>query len=148
MSEAQNKHEPMSEPNVSSGLEGLLANPELLRTLSTLIGKMSGGKNEHTQVSADAAPVSADGLSSLLSNPEMMEKLPEVIAAIKPIMGTVTAPPVAENKQEGNLPVNERERSRDQLLLSLKPFLSKNRCDAIDTMLRIATLSHVFQQLK
>ncbi len=146
MSEEQNKREAMPEPNSSPGLEGLLANPELLRTLGTLIGNLSGGKNESTQ--ATAPPVSADGLSSLLSNPEMMEKLPQVIEAIKPIMGTVTAPPVAENKQEGIVPTNDRERSRDQLLLSLKPFLSKNRCDAIDTMLRIATLSHVFQQLK
>ncbi|MBQ9806519.1 MAG: hypothetical protein IJW49_08460 [Clostridia bacterium] len=152
MSEEQNKSGSAPESNGSQGLEGLLSNPELLRTLGTVIGNLSGGKNGNNQALAESVPaaasVSADGLSSLLSNPEMMEKLPEIIATLKPIMGNISAPPAAESKKEETAPSNDRDRSRDQLLLSLKPFLSKNRCDAIDTMLRIATLGHVFQQLK
>lgn len=155
MSEEQHKSGTAPESAFPQGLEGILANPELLRTLGTLIGSLSAGKNEKSQPisedsppSAPASALPADGLSSLLSNPEMMEKLPEIIATLKPILGSNASPVMATNDREKKHPTEKREHSRDQLLLSLKPFLSQNRCEAIDTMIRISTLSHVFQQLK
>ena len=155
MSEEQRKSTTASESLFPEGLEGILANPELLRTLGTLIGSLSAGKSEKSEpVSEDLpspSPVSSiptDGLSLLLSNPEMMEKLPEIIATIKPLIGNGAPPVSGSGDREKKTSVGKRDHARDQLLLSLKPFLSQNRCDAIDTMIRISTLSHVFQQLK
>lgn len=155
MSEEASKVEAVPANNPPQGLEGLLANPELLRTLGTLIGNLSQGKGDSP--TADSVPTStgspqsapsADGLSALLSNPEMMEKLPQIISVLKPMMGNATVSSKESSTTEVTPASAERELPRDRLLLSLKPFLSQSRCDAIDTMLRIAQLSHVFQQLK
>ena len=149
MTEEQNNSRSAAKSNSFQEPRGLFSNPESMQALGALIEKLSGETNRGTvsQTIPDSK-ASADGITELLSNPELMKKLPEIIAAVKPIMGNLAAAPTSEQKREDNAPSNSRDRSRDQLLLSLKPFLSKNRCDAIDTMLRIATLSHVFQQLK
>ena len=130
-----------------------LINPDLLRTLGALLGSSSpngAAKAQATENNAESnnvatptsAPVGSDGLSALLSNPEMMEKLPQLISVIKPMMGTIPPPQTAQPK------VSSPDAQRDQLLLSLKPFLSKKRCEAIDNMLRIGKLGSVLQGLK
>lgn len=129
-----------------------LINPDLLRTLGALLGSSSpngAAKAQATEHNAESnnvatptsAPVGSDGLFALLSNPEMMERLPQLISLIKPMLGTVT-PTQADQKSS----VTESE--RDRLLLSLKPFLSQKRCEAIDNMLRIGKLGSVLQGLK
>lgn len=139
---------PEAEPNNRpAGIESLLSNPELLRTLGSLIGNFSKPKATEEAAPASAAVPSADGLSALLSNPEMMEKLPGMIATLAPVMSGLQSP--ARTETEKNAPAHaNRAGCRDQLLLSLKPFLSQKRCDAIDTMLRIAALSQVLGQMK
>ena len=118
--------------------------PELLGLLGSLLGSVKPTpQTASSSVStSDTAPMPADWLGTLLSNPEMMEKLPQMIAVIKPMLASMPSP----KKEE---PTNDsKEHARDRLLLSLKPFLSKSRCDAIDTMLQISRLGNVFQQLK
>lgn len=158
MSEEAKKTDSTALKKSAAGIEGLLANPELLQTLGTLIGNMSGSKSTAPESAKEAtaapsspspAAVGTDGLSALLSNPEMMEKLPSIIATLKPMLGGLQPSNVTE-AGKGELPLARDDRAgcRDQLLLSLKPFLSPGRCDAIDTMLRIAKLSRVLGQLK
>ena len=77
----------------------------------------------------------------MLSNPEMMEKLPSIMAALGPMLASRPSNPTAPPQKPG--PSNDR----DRLLLSLKPFLSPARCEAIDTMIRIAGLGQVLQQM-
>jgi len=146
----------MSEQSINAeggtprGLESLLANPELLRTLGSVIGGLSKASSEPTDTDTESTPAaalpapppqSADGLSSLLSNPEMMEKLPSIMAALGPMLASRPSNPTAPPQKPG--PSNDR----DRLLLSLKPFLSPARCEAIDTMIRIAGLGQVLQQM-
>ena len=86
-----------------------------------------------------------------------MAKLPAVIAMLRPMLegnaeattkdlteeraitagADVTPPPVKPSQ----------ERCRKDLLLALKPFLSKERCEAVDMILRLSTLGALLKQL-
>lgn len=152
MSNAANTPEEKSGAPNTSGIEAILSNPAILRTIGTLI---NGAKANDTDTSQNpvntvadtennTVPASADGLSALLSNPAMMEKLPQMIAWLKPMMESAI-PQVPKDQSAESL---KPELCRDQLLLSLKPFLSPSRREAVDTLIRIAKLGTVFQQLK
>ena len=145
MSEERTKTEAAASKDPPAGIEGLLASPELLRTLGTMIGNFS--KPKDTSGAPAPTPPPNDGLSALLSSPDFMEKLPGIIETLAPVISGLQAPPHAEPPKSVPAPT-DRSGCRDQLLLSLKPFLSQKRCDAIDTMLRIAALSQVLGQMK
>ena len=141
-----------NEPNTSeekkgtpplAGLEGLLSNPALMRTIGSMLGASAQTATDPQKQSNDAAHVSADGISAVLSDPAMLEKLPQMIAVIKPML-EYAVPQQTPEKPSNTSP----DACRDQLLLSLKPFLSPSRCEAVDTILRIAKLGTVFQQFK
>lgn len=135
----------MAESNTTpsaEGLEKLLANPDLLRSIGSLMGAAS---------SAETPPV--DGLSRVLSDPTLMAKLPQVIEMIKPVLQneTPTTPPEAPSGESVPTiahPGAPRRNCRDDLLLALKPFLSPERAAAIDTLLRLGQLGSVLQALK
>ena len=80
-----------------------------------------------------------DGFSSVLSNPEMMAKLPQVMALLKPMLGE-------SNPQTPTKPPS-REEERDRLLLSLRPFLSKERQELLESLLKLSKLGEVLKQL-
>ena len=129
----------------------LLSNPDLLRRVGSILGgvaqngenRTDGVQNEETSIKAAPAsstPPATDGLASVLANPELMEKLPSVIATLAPMLGSIQPPKPHE--------VSTPSGCRDQLLLALKPFLSPERRQAVDQILRLALLGSVFGQLK
>ena len=66
--------------------------------------------------------------------PDLLGKLPALFSALGPMMG---------GKDAGG--------ARDQktaLLLALKPYMSPQRCDAIDKLIMFGKLSQIMQQLK
>ena len=142
-------------------LSGLLSDPQALNRIASLIRSATEGASSGEEASLekfdlahsdlpvqDSTPaarvVSTDGLAAMLSDPAMLEKLPQMIAVIKPLLGSLSAsaPP------KENVPAHDPATCRNNLLLALKPFLSPHRRDAIDTMLRISHLGNVFSQLK
>ena len=72
----------------------------------------------------------------------MLEKLPQILSVMTPLL-SAAAPKPPQSKQEMSL-----QDCRDNLLLALKPFLSGERRDAVDTIIRISKLGTVFRQLK
>lgn len=134
-------------------LGALLSNPDLLRRVGSILAnatqngeKRANGEQKEEKstdvptVSASSNPPSTDGLAAVLSNPAMMEKLPAMMATLAPMLGSLPQPP----KNEPASP----SACRDQLLLALKPFLSPDRRNAVDQILRLAKLGAVFGQLK
>ena len=79
----------------------------------------------------------------MLGDPALLEKLPQIMATVKPLLATLPTTPPAQAAEPKSLPA-----CRDHLLLSLKPFLSPTRRDAVDTILRIARLGEILGQLK
>ena len=153
-------------------LGSLLSNPELLRNVSALLNHTSGtdaAPSAPPPTSADTAEtatpvatipdapptVSPDALNDVLNNPALMAKLPQVIELLKPMLSVNGGE--KEHPAEAAVPASSshvgskrrgREDCRDELLLALKPFLSPERCEAIDAIIRIARLGNVLKSLR
>lgn len=153
MSEEQAQHSE-SMPPIAQMLNGILSDPEKMKQIGAIVGALSSTPlpsipTDTPEKPADSAPLSAesifggDGIASLLKNPDVLEQLPQILSVMKPLLASM--PPL-------NPPQNKKEPSaqdcRDNLLLALKPFLSSERRDAVDTLIRISRLGTVFRQLK
>ncbi len=133
---------------LSDALSNLLSDPQMMEKIRSIAGQLSSQPTtpatEDLSVAASANQPTSDGLASVLSDPELMAKLPQMMAMLKPML--------AANGNLEKSPPQNRPRStedcRNDLLLALKPFLSPERCHAIDTMLRIAKLGTVIRQIK
>ena len=144
--------------DASALLGKLLSNPDLLRNLSSVLGATSGsgGGGGQTVSEPQAAPslmnneTVTEGISRVLSNPEMMAKLPDVMKMLAPMMqGAQSAAPAIAPASVAVSHGDERDKRgcRNDLLLALKPFLSPERCRAIDMLLGLSRLGDVLQKM-
>ena len=152
--ESKNVNETVNEPTPPTP-ENSPLNPELIRRVASMLasgvdaphGAQDALEPTENRTEGAAAP-NTDALSAFLSDPALLQRLPQIIAVIKPLFSASFSPPPT-NSTEPPAPQKGRiENNRDRLLLSLKPFLSPSRCEAIDTMLRLAQLGELFGQLK
>ena len=143
--EQEHLSQSQSEASPLSGmLSSLLSNPEMMEKLRAMVGQLpSVGEPPAPSVSEPSPPpIPTDGLAAVLSDPKLMSELPQIMTMLRPMLGA--APTVSPSpKKERNA-----EDCRNDLLLALKPFLSPERCRAIDTMLRISKLGTVIRQIK
>lgn len=142
-----------ADPNALLG--SLLSNPDLIRNISSMLGKSGEGTAEQgIQTPSSASTLNneavTDGISRVLSNPEMMAKLPDVMKMIAPMMqqtqsasGTTVPASVSPSHGGGQ----DRRGCRNDLLIALKPFLSPERCRAIDMLLGLSRLGDVLQKM-
>ena len=140
-------------------LGSLLSNPDLIRNISSMLGGASTGTAEQTTQSSsptNASPLgnteaAAEGISRVLSNPEMMAKLPDVMKMLAPMMqqakptSEASVPAIATPSHKGG--ERDRRGCRNDLLLALKPFLSPERCRAIDMLLGLSRLGDALQKM-
>lgn len=104
-----------------------------------------------------ATPNIADGLGAVLSDPELMAKLPQMMAMLRPMLEQAGAGAagntgsVPETGVPASVPVQPAPKKptdqRTALLVALKPFLSEDRRNAVDAMLRISALGDVLRRL-
>ena len=134
--------------------------------LANLI-KSLGENPSAEQQKSEAVPASAqqsppiDLFSSLLSNPELLAKLPTIIATVKPLMEAfsqsnsssaqkaIASPDAAKGTVISSSP-SKASRSvgnHAALLCALKPYLSEDRCRAIDYIIKLEKLGDVLKTL-
>ena len=102
---------------------------------------------------------SAGILSSLLST-DVLSKLPQLISTFKPILELMgnTAPPkvskATEPSQAPTLPAHpsasarsRSEEDRSALLCAMKPYLSRDRQNAIDYIIKLSRLGDILKTL-
>ncbi len=132
-----------------------MSQDEMLSSILKNLSPPSGGSASPT------APQNQTGdiISSLLSNPELIAKLPTVISSVKPIldmlgMGTAapTAVPVsAPSAQSAPAPPTVKQDkhsdSRTALLYAMKPYLSPERQNAIDYIVKLGRLGDILKTL-
>ena len=137
--------------------------PDYLSEIIKAIGGSSPPRDAPTNPSSseksETPNVGGDILSSLLSNPELMTKLPSIIAAIKPIMEmmgaqsaqkTDTVPTSAPISAPIKLPPPPQKGggdSRTALLCAMKPYLSAERSQAIDYIVKLGRLGDILKTL-
>ena len=135
-----------------SMLSGLLSNPEVMSKVSGVLSSLSAPEKKAEEPAAPTtAPSSsepegddlASKLSSVMENKELMSKLPEVMAAMGPLLsggkGGGGGKGSGGKKQECD--------KRTALLLALKPYMSSRRCEAIDYFIRINKLGDVIKTI-
>ena len=104
-------------------------------------------------------------LSSLLSNPELLVKLPSIISAAKPIidmfsqsqksLSAATSDSVAtgalisgsDNKSAPTRTLGREAECRNALLCAMKPYLSSDRQNTIDYIVKLSRLGDILKTL-
>ena len=110
-----------SMPDLSGAIEKLLAHPELLSTVASVLGKPPPAPIEHREPSEPAAP----------------SEMPEAISAMAPMLSGLS--------KGGALLSLRADDHRACLLRALKPYLNAERCDTIDTLLRLLPLAELLR---
>ena len=133
-------------------LNTLLSDPEAMKRIAGILGTLSSAdapKQEisdvspHHQEDSPKKEATTDGFSTLLKDPSFIEKLPTMIAMLKPVLESNAPPKQAPDRHEKKRDYD----AKDELLLALKPFLSKERCEAVDTIIRLSKLGNVLKHL-
>jgi hypothetical protein len=109
--------------------------------------------------------IGGDLLSSLLSNPELLAKIPTIISSVKPLldmlgsqMGQSSPPPTVQAASvklpeaasaSASVPTIARGKDSDRaaLLCAMKPYLSRDRQNAIDHIIKLSRLGDVLKSL-
>jgi hypothetical protein len=112
----------------------LLANPELIASVASALGLGTppAEKKESEEIPsperAEAQP--SDTPSAAIQK----DKLPELISNISPLLSALGTARSSDSK-------------RACLLRALKPYLSSERCEAIDYMIKLSEISEAFKTI-
>jgi hypothetical protein len=101
-----------------------------------------------------------------LSNPELIAKLPSILSAIRPIIDslsksgaptssaeavqTVSLPSIAPTAPSGAAPMPPHKQDADRraaLLCAMKPYLCRERQEAIDYIIKLSRLGDILKSL-
>lgn len=132
--------------------------------LASILQKISSPPTSPTPQSSPTVGAGGDILSSLLSNPELIAKLPTILSSIKPIIdilktsGIATAPsaiptsatptePAEKETHAASVKHSPGADSRTALLCAMKPYLSRDRQNAIDYIVKIGRLGDILKTL-
>lgn len=110
------------------------------------------------EATTQASAPSSDILSAILSNPDLISKLPTIISTVKPILDMLggaarsseqkSVPTVASStEKEVSAPTKGGQDRRAALLCAMKPYLSHDRQDAIDYIIKLSRLGDVLKSL-
>ena len=110
----------------SSAISGILNNPEMMSMISSMAEQLKGADRERQDATAHG--------DEEISHPASAEP--------QGALGTL-APLLAQGL--GKLSHEDDERSR--LLRALKPYLSQNRCEAIEHIIKFSKISDVLKNL-
>lgn len=148
MSEIESNAPKSTDPSALLG--SLLSNPSLLHNISAMLGGGNVVAEEKTEFASPAQSSNnesvAEGISRVLSNPEMMAKLPDVMKMLAPMVSQPQSQPSQEIQTEKKTE-HDRKSCRNDLLVALKPFLSPERCRAIDMLLGLSRLGDALQKM-
>lgn len=134
---------PQANPSPESMIGQVLGNPDTVRRIGEILNGIRDTAPSTEEGDSQPQPATSGGIpTELLSNPAFLEQLPKVMQMLKPVMASAQAAPTETHR--GEKPMQD---CRRELLLALKPFLSPQKRNAVDTVLRLSGLSAVLRQL-
>lgn len=130
----------------SEMLDKVLANPEIIRTVASALGSMQAGNTASPKTESETGESSAvdaresGGEAPTGAGPGNIsaDKLPEIMAALSPMMSSLG------KKGPGEKSPPDR---RAVLLNALRPYLSDQRGEAIDYIIKFSKLSEILKGL-
>ena len=124
--------EPQSSPQISEAIDKILANPELIGAVASALGGLKHGAENNA---ANGEKEESDAVSASAGVPTA-----ELISSLAPM---ISAMQKTQSVSKGDLSGDRRA----CLLMALKPYLCRERCEAIDYMVRLGKLSELFRTL-
>ena len=138
--------------------------------LAELLSKISAPRSSQSSAPTGAnggigGGVGGDLLSSLLSNPELIAKIPSIISSVKPLLdmlgsqmgqsspttaqaASIQAPPTQSSGATVPASITKgKDSDRAALLCAMKPYLSRDRQNAIDHIIKLSRLGDVLKSL-
>lgn len=154
----QNAHSPSKS---TSGLDYL---SNIIKSVSAPDPNETHDTETSEATQASQSPLMGELFSSIISNPELMAKLPHIISTVKPIiemMGSSQLQPKAVSASAdleestataiaASKPIAEKKPGTDRreaLLRAIKPYLSHDRCRAIDQIIKLSHLGELLKTL-
>ncbi len=108
---------------LSSALNEIFSNPQMLSAISSMAQNLKNSNTAATPAEEKPEPPSNASAASV------SDKLPELLNMLSSSGSGI------------------KQSRRSELLCALKPYLSQNRSDAIDKIIRFSELSSVFKNL-
>ena len=145
MNEQHRPKDPPS-PNTTSaeGMGGigdvlgkLMAHPEVISYVASAIG----ADNPMSSASADS-PKSEE--ATVTSPPPSPSDQKAALSSLAPILSGLSKSMESSKRAGGHA----QQDSRTALLIALKPFVSKNRCEAIDQLLQFSKLAELLKTMR
>ena len=121
-------------PDLSGAIEKLLAHPELLSTVASVLGKPLPAS---VAPSAPPSEPSAEPSQETSEEDSAPSEIPEAISALSPMLSGLS--------KGGALLSPRGDDHRACLLRALKPYLKAERCETIDTLLRLLPLAELLR---
>ena len=131
----------MSPEELQSAVQSILANPAFAKLAAEVSGESAPSQPQNEP---QKTPASAPAMPQI--TPEMLARLPQMMSAMAPLLSGMQGKGhggkgEAEEKKGG-----DAERRR-RLLAALKPYLSHQRKDAIDSILKVTEMTDLLGQL-
>ena len=137
MSEKKDLSE-MSGEELQSAVQGILKDPAFAK----LIGELSGGAPQEAAPEEKNAPASTTGIPQI--SPEMLSRLPQMMSALSPLVSGMRDKTGGKDGASGGAPGDAEKRKK--LLAALRPYLSSQRKDAIDSILKVTEMTDLIGQ--
>lgn len=126
--------------------------------LSSILQKLTNTSQSSSSPPPAQNPT-GDIVSALLSNPELLSKLPALLSSIKPIIDMlgigstgqssvpVSAPAALGTSANSTAKQDKTADSRTALLSAMKPYLSPERQNAVDYIVKLGRLGDILKTL-
>lgn len=133
--EEKDKTDVAENDSFSSALNGILSNPEMMAMISSMANKFKSETTPKEEQLPVSPPPQADDNAEKSPAVPAMSEISNAMSALSPLFSGAL--------QKGKEPDDKRA----CLLRALKPYLSKNRRDAIEHIITISKLSYLFKNL-
>ena len=139
----------MSENSIESVLSMISSNPDLINKISSAV--QAGGDDLSKNLSSVISLISESQIQSNKADEKSALPVEEKEAKIDTPADKIgnSAEFLLDGKANSFLSTLSKSISKNSsLLIALKPYLSKNRCEIIDTVIKISQLSNIMNLVK
>lgn len=129
----------MDPQQLQDAVQSILANPAFAK----LAGELSGGEKKEASAPPQNEGAPQQGMPQI--SPEMLARLPQMMSAMAPLLSGMQGKSGEKSDGGKGGEAGDAER-RKRLLAALKPYLSSQRKDAIDSILKVTEMTDLISQ--